>query len=226
MATIDLYRNVHLGQRQRLFTLAIDLGSADAAELPALVGRCLDMTGELREHAEHEDSFIHPLLRERAPAAAKALDDEHEDLDTALDDVDAQARRLTDVPPEERDQAQHRAYLALNGLISAYLAHLDAEETVAMPALHEHCSDEELQGVFQAFQASRTPEQRMTDLQRMFPALPPASRASIARHILDTDSAAQADRTLQQLADPLSPSARSRLYADIAGAGSAGGSTN
>ncbi|MGP4022143.1 hemerythrin domain-containing protein [Actinomadura sp. 3N407] len=218
MPKIDLYRNVHMGQRQRLFTLAIELGSADADDttgLSALTGRCLAMTRELREHAEHEDSFVHPLLREQAPAAAKALDTEHERLEAALDDLDAQARHLPDVPPEDRGEARHRAYLALNGLISAYLAHLDAEETIAMPALQERCSDEELQRVFHAFQASRTPEQRMTDLQEMLPALPPSSRASIARQVLGAGPAAQAGRTLRLLAAPLAPADRTRLYDDV-----------
>ncbi|TDC94557.1 hemerythrin domain-containing protein [Actinomadura sp. 7K507] len=218
MTKIDLYRNVHMGQRQRLFTLAIELGSADAddtPELSVLTGRCLDMTRELREHAEHEDSFIHPLLREQAPAAAKALDTEHEHLEIALDDLDAQARHLTDVPPEQRDQAQHRVYLALNGLISAYLTHLDTEETIAMPALHERCSDKELQRVMHDFQASRTPEQQMTDLQRMLPALPPASRASIARQVLGAGPATEARHTLNQLTAALAPADRTRLYDDI-----------
>lgn len=218
MPKIDLYRNVHMGQRQRLFTLAIELGSADAGDttgLSALAGRCLAMIRELREHAEHEDSFVHPLLRERVPAAAKALDNEHGDLDIALDDLDAQARHLPDTPPEQRDEAQHRVYLALNGLISAYLAHLDAEETIAMPALQERCGDEELQRVMHAFQASRTPEQRMTDLRRMLPALPPASRASIARQVLSAGPADQAGRTLDLLAAALAPADRTRLYADI-----------
>lgn len=215
MPKIDLYRNVHMGQRQRLFTLAIELGSADATGLSALADRCLAMTRELREHAEHEDSFVHPLLRERVPEAAKALDNEHGDLEIALDDLDAQARRLPDAPPERRDEALHRVYLALNGLISAYLAHLDAEETIAMPALHEQCTDEELQRAMHAFQASRTPEQRMTDLRRMLPALPPASRASIARQVLSTGPAAQAGRTLDLLAAALTPADRTRLYADM-----------
>lgn len=218
MTKIDLYRNVHMGQRQRLFTLAIELGSADAddtAALSALADRCLAMTRELREHAEHEDSFVHPLLREQEPAAAEALDTEHGRLEIALDDLDAQARHLTDVRPEQRDQAQHRVYLALNGLISAYLTHLDTEETIAMPALQERCSDEELQRVVRAFQVSRTPEQRMTDLQRMLPALPPASRASIARQVLGADPATEASRTLHQLTAVLAPADRTRLYNDV-----------
>ncbi|MFD5856231.1 hemerythrin domain-containing protein [Streptomyces chartreusis] len=69
MPKIDLYRNVHMGQRARLFALATELGAADVCHSGAAAeqaARCLAMTRELREHADHEDTFIHQLLRERA----------------------------------------------------------------------------------------------------------------------------------------------------------------
>ncbi|MFG2191329.1 hemerythrin domain-containing protein [Streptomyces sp. NPDC048639] len=183
MPKIDLYRNVHMGQRARLFALAVDVGSADTTDpepLKAVVDRCLAMTQELREHADHEDAFIHPLLRDRAPAAAGALDAEHLRLDAALAELDAHAGALPVTPAAERTDAQHRLYLALNELISAYLAHLHAEETVAMPALRNSCGDDELAAVFQAFLTSRTPDERALDMRRMLFALPPSVRAEIA----------------------------------------------
>lgn len=166
-----------MGQRERLFTLAVEIGAADTAEPDGaghLAERCLAMTQELREHAEHEDHYIHPLLRERAPEAADALDAEHVRLDAALAALDDRARRLQTTPAESLPDAQHGLYLTVNELISAYLAHLHAEETVAMPALWDRCSDAELGEVFAAFKASRTPEENLTDLRGMLPSLPPA----------------------------------------------------
>lgn len=43
MPKIDLYRNVHMGQRARLFTLAVELGAADISHSAAA--------------AEHADSL-------------------------------------------------------------------------------------------------------------------------------------------------------------------------
>ncbi|MEU6082981.1 hemerythrin domain-containing protein [Streptomyces sp. NPDC047108] len=183
MPKIDLYRNVHMGQRARLFALAVDVGSADVADPKAVsevIDRCLAMTGELREHADHEDTFIHPLLRDRAPQAAAALDAEHLRLDAALAELDAHAGALPLTPAAERPDAQHRLYLALNELISAYLAHLHAEETVAMPALRNSCGEDELRAAFRGFLASRTSEERALDMQRMLFALPPSVREEIA----------------------------------------------
>jgi iron-sulfur cluster repair protein YtfE (RIC family) len=70
MSRVDLYRNVHMGQRARLFRLAVELGAARTTQegvLADLARRCQAMIHELREHADHEDTYIHPLLRRRAP---------------------------------------------------------------------------------------------------------------------------------------------------------------
>ncbi|MFG2759829.1 hemerythrin domain-containing protein [Streptomyces wuyuanensis] len=218
MPRIDLYRNVHMGQRARLFALAVEVGAGDAADPVAgerSAERCLAMTTELREHAAHEDAYIHPLLRERAPAAADALDAEHLRLDAALAALDERARDFPGTSPEARPEAQHGLYLALNELIGAYLAHLHAEETVAMPALWRHCADDELAAVFGAFRASRTPEEGLGDLRRMLPALPPAVRAAVARATVESVPGDEAGRSLDALSTTLTPAQRARLYADL-----------
>ncbi|MFD7228248.1 hemerythrin domain-containing protein [Streptomyces sp. NPDC059881] len=218
MPRIDVYRNVHMGQRARLFALAVELGAADDADPAAverLAGECLAMTQELREHAGHEDTYIHPLLRDRAPAAADALDAEHLRLDTALAALDERARSLPKAASGARSEDRHALYLALNELISAYLAHLHAEETVAMPALWDRCGDDELAAMFGAFRASRTAEESLGDLRRMLPALPPADRAAVARATVEAVPAGEAGRLLDALATTLTPAQRARLYADL-----------
>ncbi|WP_078504410.1 hemerythrin domain-containing protein [Streptomyces viridochromogenes] len=217
MPKIDLYRNVHMGQRARLFTLAVELGAADISHSAAAAehaDRCLAMTQELREHADHEDNFIHQLLRERAPEAADALDAEHIRLDAAFTALDERARALPDTPADALPDAQHALYLALNEMISAYLAHLHVEETVAMPALWQYAGHDELTAVFAAFRASRTPEQALQDLRKMLPALPPAPRAAIVRGVIEAADD-HADSTLAALATVLSPGQRNRLYVDL-----------
>ncbi|MEU9481879.1 hemerythrin domain-containing protein [Streptomyces sp. NPDC048191] len=217
MPKIDLYRNVHMGQRARLFTLATELGAADITQTGAAAeqaDRCLAMTQELREHADHEDTFIHQLLRERAPEAADALDAEHIRLDAAFTTLDEQARSLPGTPADDLPEAQHALYLALNEVISAYLAHLHLEETVAMPALWQYAGDTELGAVLAAFRASRTPEEALTDLRRMLPALPPAVRTVIVRGVVETAPGQEAG-LLAAATTTLSPGQRQRLYDDL-----------
>ncbi|MEW1751679.1 hemerythrin domain-containing protein [Streptomyces angustmyceticus] len=218
MPEIDLYRNVHMGQRARLFALAVGLGGADIAQRGTAADqaeRCLAMTQELREHADHEDTFIHRLLRERAPEAADALEAEHVRLDAAFVALDERARALPTRAAEALAEAQHALYLALNEVISAYLAHLYVEETVAMPALWEHASDEELGAVYAAFRASRTQEEALTDLRRMLPALPPPTRTAIVHDVVRA-AGEQAGSTLAAVTTTLAPDQRSRLYEDLA----------
>lgn len=217
MPKIDLYRNVHMGQRARLFALAVELGAADIAQAGAATeqaDRCLAMTQELREHADHEDTFIHQLLRERAPQAADALEAEHIRLDAAFSALDDRARALPDTPADALPEAQHTLYLALGEVISSYLAHLHLEETVAMPALWQYASEQELGAVMAAFRSSRTPEEALTDLHRMLPALPPAPRAAIVREIIE-HAPAPANQTLDTVSAHLSPEQRNRLRHDL-----------
>jgi hemerythrin-like domain-containing protein len=214
MTRIDLYRNVHMGQRHRLFTLVVELGAADATNpdvVQHISERCLAMTRELREHADHEDRHIHPLLRERAPEAADVLNAEHIRLDATLAALDDRARRLPKAPAG----SLHSLYLALNELIGAYLAHLHVEETVAMPALWQACSDAELGAVFSAFKASRTSEEALEDLRRMLPSLPPSVRSAIVRATLAAGPDDEAGRTLAALSTTLTPQQRIRLHEDL-----------
>src|SRR5687767_15936318 len=91
MARIDLYRNVHKGQRAHLFSLAVELGRTDhedAAKVSALAARLRAALADLRRHAENEERFIHPLLRARASNIAAILEREHQDLEPVLVDVE------------------------------------------------------------------------------------------------------------------------------------------
>ncbi|SDM78832.1 hypothetical protein [Streptomyces wuyuanensis] len=84
-----------------------------------------------------------------------------------------------------------------------------------MPALWRHCGDDELGAVFGAFRASRTPEEGLTDLQRMLPALPPAVRAAVARASVESVPGEEAGRSLDALSTTLTPGQRARLCTDL-----------
>ncbi|MFG3478642.1 hypothetical protein ACGF3K_25830 [Streptomyces sp. NPDC047980] len=93
--------HVHMGQRAGLLALAVEVGAGDSADAAAgkrAAERCPAVTGQ-REHAEHEDTFIHPLLRERDPVAADALDAEHLRLGAAIAALDDRARAFPAAPP-------------------------------------------------------------------------------------------------------------------------------
>jgi hypothetical protein len=186
MARIDLYRNVHKGQRAHLFSLAIELGRADhedAAQVNALATRLRAALAELRRHAENEHRFIHPLLRARAPKAAAVLEREHQDLDPVLAEVE---ERLDCLQGAARSPIETgvELYGAWCRMVSTYLAHIDAEERMGMAALWDTCSDNEILAVIRAFVASRTAMERIDDLRSQAPALSPQERAMLVASVM------------------------------------------
>ncbi len=81
---------------------------------------------ELRAHAEHEERFIHPLLRAKASELAAEIESKHADLDVEVG-------RLTG------GLALPYLYRALTRFTSVYLARLAREEDDAMPAMWAAC---------------------------------------------------------------------------------------
>ncbi|WP_185932421.1 hypothetical protein [Streptomyces sp. WAC 01325] len=84
-----------------------------------------------------------------------------------------------------------------------------------MSALWQYAGAEELGAVMAAFRASRTPEETLTDLRGMLPALPPAPRVAIVRDVMAAAPHGQADRALAAVSGTLGPDQRHRLHEDL-----------
>ena len=70
MDRLDVYTAVHKMQRARLFNLTVEAGKTDPADsvTTARLAAAVDaLAAELVAHAGHEELFIHPLLRGKAP---------------------------------------------------------------------------------------------------------------------------------------------------------------
>ena len=215
MARLDLYRNVHKGQRARIFALAGDIGQADpddCAHLLSLAGALRDALAALREHAGHEETFIHPVLRDRAPAVAEALEREHHWIEDALADVEGRVQRLeTAHRPADMDEL----YRAWCRMVSAYLTHLDNEERLAMPALWERCTDEEIIAIMRAFVASRSAGDMLADLCGQAPALAPQEVAAYVAGVIASGKVG-AQQIWHGLSGVLDPRDLARLRAAVA----------
>lgn len=216
MTRLDLYRNVHKGQRVHLFGLAGEIGRADPedrAQLSALATRARAMLSGLREHAEHEETFIHPVLKAQAPAIVEALEREHHWVASSLTEVEDSLRRLDAAP--DRAVPLGELYRAWCRMVAAYLAHLDNEERLAMPALWASCTDEEIFTIMSSFVASRSASDMLADLCGQSPALAPQERAAYVAGVMRSGKVA-AERIWDVLADVLGPDELSRLRADLA----------
>lgn len=161
MAPIDLYSLPHKALRVAVAHAGTVLSATDpdraADDLVVVRG----VLAELRDHAAHEDAFIHPLLARLVPTVEADLAVQHRGLDAAIDDLD---RRLDGALTPETLLDLHRAY---QRVAAQNLLHLDHEETVAMPALWARASSVSLGELMDRFRAAH-PE--AGDLYRRWPA--------------------------------------------------------
>jgi hypothetical protein len=170
----DLYTAVHKGLRARLFDTASRIEACNFAD-PAMRKETLDHVHAtlalLDEHAQHEDEFIVPRIKDANPVLARRLDDAHvlvhqsgkavERLVLAIEVADA------DVAVGRGPELCH----AFNVLVSQQLHHLNDEETLANAALWQAFSDEQLIELHGTLQAAVAPQRFAEWMALMLPAL-------------------------------------------------------
>lgn len=153
---IDFYTHVHKCQRKQMFHLAMQAGEINYNEPDKLLPLANDLAAfltNLRMHAYHEDTFIHPLLHRKMPGSARTLDKEHEELKSdllCLEENFAHIQLLPSQYPKRQEQGLE-FYRALNRFIAEYLHHINKEEYV-LQNLWETAAHPELSGMMIAFQ--------------------------------------------------------------------------
>jgi hypothetical protein len=201
MTRIDVYTAVHKMQRARLFELTVATGKADSADAPTIAklgNSVYALTDELTRHAEHEERFIHPVLRSKAPHLAVALDAAHVQLDRQLEVLRQTASRQA-VGGED----PNALYRALASFTAIYLGHLAVEENEALPALWERCSDDELFGIMTSFKSSLSSVENLTSVIAQLPALSPAELTHLVSVGIDTSELPSLAQLLATTLNPL-----------------------
>ncbi|HHF7346622.1 TPA: hemerythrin domain-containing protein [Legionella feeleii] len=172
---IDFYTHVHQCQRKQMFNLAMYAGEINYNEPEKLLPLAEGLTvflRDIRSHADHEDIFIHPLLRRKMPGSARTLDNEHEELKKELSNLEenfAHIQLLTNQYPKRQEQGLE-FYRALNRFIANYLCHIDKEEYV-IQNLWEIAAAPELGGMMMAFQVYNNPEEGRKWLSNNLPGM-------------------------------------------------------
>jgi hypothetical protein len=163
----DFYTMVHKALRKRLFEAVLLAGTTDYGDA--------DDRAKLREHAAHEDQFLHPIIAEVLPEMARSRHAEHQDHHRALDEVE----RAFEVAAAERTGASgHRAYRTLARMAGHFLAHIEEEEA-SQPRLWEMAGEARLAAGMDAFKRSRTLDQTRAGWANMLPAMNPAERTAM-----------------------------------------------
>jgi Hemerythrin HHE cation binding domain len=198
MNRLDVYTAVHKMHRARLFNLTVEAGQADPADtvtMTRLAAAVDALAAELVAHAEHEDRFIHPLLRQVAPALTARLDAAHVTLDARLDRL----RQVASAAPAADPNALYRALAAFT---AAYLEHLAIEEGEALPALWDGCTDEELLGILASFRGSRSDAENLASLLAQLATLNPPEIERMVSAGLGPVPASDVSELLATVLDP------------------------
>jgi hypothetical protein len=178
----DLYREIHKGLRLALFTTTTRAGSTDPAEeadIAALLSEWRDTEFVLRGHHHHEDDFVDTLIDEHASDLRTKVNEDHVAVERMLDELDAEARALSDTAGSERGAHLRRFYLNLARFTAVYLDHMAYEEEVVMPALNAALSDAELADVTAAIRGSVPPPDMCVFMRYMVPGMNLDERADM-----------------------------------------------
>ncbi|MEU6202748.1 hemerythrin domain-containing protein [Micromonospora musae] len=125
------------GTHRQATTLLAEAAARPEADLANLTELRDFLVATLRHHHESEDDDLWPMIEAVAPGTSeplKALSDEHDALDAALDALEA-----APVPAEGDRRELAAAATAVRDLVHTHLAH---EEPLLFPALREHVSPE------------------------------------------------------------------------------------
>ncbi len=77
-----IYQNIHKAVRYMMYSTALSLGSADFRDQKSRQDSLEQLRGTitlLEEHAEHEETFVHPSLESRVPGITKSFEENHQD---------------------------------------------------------------------------------------------------------------------------------------------------
>jgi hypothetical protein len=174
MQQLDLYREVHKGLRNALFSVTVQAGYTDYADQQAvhdLTETIRGATSLLFAHAGHEDGPIQPHIATHAPDLADAIIVAHRDCEERLAKLEVLTDRLNRADDDERSTIGRDLYLGLADFVACYLSHMAVEERQVMPVLAAALTFDELVATQVAVRSSIPPAQTAAFLGFMLPAM-------------------------------------------------------
>jgi hypothetical protein len=132
----------------------------DRATWTALLRRWELFAIALHHHHNGEDEWLWPVLIDRADAEERellvAMENEHAEIDPALEECSAGFRRLAEAPDEDAQRALVVRVAATQAALGRHLAH---EETETIALLQRVLAPEEWAEMDEKFKRSFTPRQ-------------------------------------------------------------------
>lgn len=170
------YRQIHKALRALLAEALQRVGTCDVrddVERAAMVDTVERALSVCCDHLAHENRFFHEPLRQRAPRAVLAFENDHVEHLQAIGALRLQLQRVRDAGVDG-EALSYALYLQFGQFVGENLLHMAEEETVLTLALWEHFSDAEIQALEAALRATLSPEESAFYLQWMARGLNPA----------------------------------------------------
>jgi len=212
----QMFRKIHKGLRHAMGDALLTVGRADTANTTSITHAMTAVRGLLtlcRTHLHTENQFIHPAMEARLPGSSRSTADEHLDHERAFDTLTADVLAVERSDGGARSAALAALYQRLALFVADNYTHMFEEETHNQSVLWEHYTDQELQALEGAIVASHTPEQLMTGLRWMIPALSPDEREQLLAGPRAGMPAAMFDQLLGFCVSLLQPAEGQRLRA-------------
>ncbi len=183
-SNIDLYRDIHKGQRCRFLNIAVQAGKLDYTDreaLDGLYGELYSFREHMRLHASLEERFIHIILSQRVPGGARQLEEDHrvirQEFDNLVEDLDVIRAKTSDF--EKIGELALEFYRAWSRFTAFYLMHIDKEEEQAMPILWKLCTVKELAETHRLMITDQKQDELVEDFEMILPNANPQERVEI-----------------------------------------------
>lgn len=177
MDRYNIYTFIHKGLRRALFNQLIALGQLDETN-PMAVSQCLDATSKLllcfRQHQQHEDNFIQPLL----PLFSQSEQD-HYHHEQQLTELFGLIQQIHSMPAVISANALHQLYQQLALFCAGQLQHMHTEENLLMEQLWRSHSDQQIKDVHQQLIQSMSTVEQQQSLSLILPALTDTERLTL-----------------------------------------------
>jgi hypothetical protein len=174
----DIYSRIHKGLRKALFEFSEQAGKTNPGngiEISELVNTGKRVIAFLELHADVEERFQLPLLKEKNPAFVVADQQDHQHLEIIIEELKSALNELP-VSNNNEDGLYH-FYLQLNDFIGKYLIHMHNEETITAKHFIDECNYEEISRVINAINAYTSTEQKELAMQYFMPAISLSERS-------------------------------------------------
>lgn len=174
---------IHKAVRRTLFETAMLLGRTDfaspaeTASAERAVAACF---GLLREHAEHEDRHVVPVVAGFDPALGQALTIDHPRLERSAIAVDSLWPRLVHADGPSRVKLGGELRRRFHSFVAMQLEHMNREENEVTEVLWANLSDADLMAISGRIVASIPPARMAEWVDLMLPVLSRPEREAMA----------------------------------------------